>query len=187
VNDSGIYLPPSPLEKEATWPKRYLSRPSTDSKGDSGDIEHFSISRESFDSYRRSFVSPPRSALPTGLFLTLVRISAPKAPLSASTRLLGGAWTRRGSLGSNARRWEADDSARNFRPLMKVSKRLVSTRRTRNRLSHHSRSTVSFSNSGQIRPRTGRLWAHHHSHASSRAGKGGRVGKGPSSGPSCGQ
>ncbi|KAK0751691.1 hypothetical protein B0T18DRAFT_403179 [Schizothecium vesticola] len=55
VNDSGIYLPPSPLEKEATWPKRYLSRPSTDSKVESGDIEHFSISRESFDSYRRSF------------------------------------------------------------------------------------------------------------------------------------
>lgn len=59
VNDSGIYLPPSPVEKEAIWPRRYLSRNSTDTKssvGGGGEIEHFSISRESFDSYRRSFV-----------------------------------------------------------------------------------------------------------------------------------
>ncbi|KAL2129786.1 hypothetical protein VTI74DRAFT_7300 [Chaetomium olivicolor] len=56
VNDSGVYLPPSPIEKEATWPRRYLSRTSSDkSSVVSGEIEHFSISRESFDSYRRSF------------------------------------------------------------------------------------------------------------------------------------
>ena len=57
VNDSGVYLPPSPVEKEPTWPRRYLSRNSTDTKSSvGGEIEHFSISRESFDSYRRSFV-----------------------------------------------------------------------------------------------------------------------------------
>lgn len=61
VNDSGIYLPPSPVEKEAIWPRRYLSRSSSDKSsvvpgaGGTDEIEHFSISRESFDSYRRSF------------------------------------------------------------------------------------------------------------------------------------
>ncbi|KAK0656821.1 hypothetical protein B0T16DRAFT_318132 [Cercophora newfieldiana] len=59
VDDSGVYLPPSPVEKEAMWPRRYLSRASSDAKSSSGEIEHFSISRESFDSYRRSFVSFP--------------------------------------------------------------------------------------------------------------------------------
>lgn len=58
VNDSGVYLPPSPtVEKEQSWPRRYLSRTSTDTRSDLGEIEHFGISRESFDSYRRSFVS----------------------------------------------------------------------------------------------------------------------------------
>lgn len=60
VNDSGVYLPPSPTEEKSAWPRRYLttaSRSSSDSRGNSGEIEHFSISRESFDSYRRSFVS----------------------------------------------------------------------------------------------------------------------------------
>lgn len=61
VNDSGIYLPPSPVEKEAVWPRRYLSRSSSGKSsvvpgaGGTDEIEHFSISRESFDSYRRSF------------------------------------------------------------------------------------------------------------------------------------
>ncbi|KAK3996330.1 hypothetical protein QBC44DRAFT_161689 [Cladorrhinum sp. PSN332] len=62
VNDSGIYLPPSPTEKQAIWPRRYLSRNpdnngrrSEQSSRASGEIEHFPISRESFDSYRRSF------------------------------------------------------------------------------------------------------------------------------------
>ncbi|KAK4103110.1 hypothetical protein N658DRAFT_301321 [Parathielavia hyrcaniae] len=54
VNDSGVYLPPSPVEREAAWPRRYLSRTSSD-RSSGGEIEHFSISRESFDSYRRSF------------------------------------------------------------------------------------------------------------------------------------
>ncbi|KAK4240696.1 hypothetical protein C8A03DRAFT_41808 [Achaetomium macrosporum] len=56
VNDSGVYLPPSPIEREVPWPRRYLSRTSSDkSSVGSGEIEHFPISRESFDSYRRSF------------------------------------------------------------------------------------------------------------------------------------
>ncbi|KAH6627983.1 hypothetical protein F5144DRAFT_631217 [Chaetomium tenue] len=63
VDDSGVYLPPSPIEREeASWPRRYLARTSTDNKSGSlpvgtgnSEIEHFSISRESFDSYRRSF------------------------------------------------------------------------------------------------------------------------------------
>ena len=63
VNDSGVYLPPSPMEKgEPSWPKKYLSRNSEDSRGClSADREHFTISRESFDSYRRSFDISARS------------------------------------------------------------------------------------------------------------------------------
>ncbi|KAK0613043.1 hypothetical protein B0T17DRAFT_593255 [Bombardia bombarda] len=86
VNDSGIYLPPSPVEREATWPRRYLSRASSDTKSSSGEIEHFSISRESFDSYRRSFdicaKSPivvtdlmPRQSLDSSRFSRLPRSS----------------------------------------------------------------------------------------------------------------
>ncbi|KAM3453314.1 hypothetical protein MY3296_003905 [Beauveria thailandica] len=64
VNDSGIYLPPSPTEEKGQhWPRRHLSsRGSTDTRS-SGDIEPFSISRESFDSYRRSFDITARSPI----------------------------------------------------------------------------------------------------------------------------
>ncbi|KAI1826483.1 hypothetical protein F4861DRAFT_85016 [Xylaria intraflava] len=56
VNDSGVYLPPSPIEEKGLWPRRpATSRTSMDTRSSIGDIEHFSISRESFDSYRRSF------------------------------------------------------------------------------------------------------------------------------------
>ncbi|CAK7212154.1 hypothetical protein SBRCBS47491_001376 [Sporothrix bragantina] len=82
VNDSGVYLPPSPIsERDAFWSssngnghghrRTYitslssLSRSSTDNaaadsptgagRSSLGDIEPFTISRESFDSYRRSF------------------------------------------------------------------------------------------------------------------------------------
>ncbi|OLN95941.1 hypothetical protein CCHL11_05041 [Colletotrichum chlorophyti] len=66
VNDSGVYLPPSPTEEKGLWPRKYLGsgRNSTDTRTDSGDIEHFSISRESFDSYRRSFDISARSPIP---------------------------------------------------------------------------------------------------------------------------
>ncbi|KAI0548581.1 hypothetical protein F4679DRAFT_550101 [Xylaria curta] len=56
VNDSGVYLPPSPTDEKGLWPRRLPnSRTSMDTRSSIGDIEHFSISRESFDSYRRSF------------------------------------------------------------------------------------------------------------------------------------
>ncbi|KAF3059539.1 hypothetical protein GL218_05103 [Daldinia childiae] len=62
VNDSGVYLPPSPTEDKALWPRRSAaSRTSMDTRSSFGDIEHFSISRESFDSYRRSFDISARS------------------------------------------------------------------------------------------------------------------------------
>ncbi|CAM1506992.1 Fc.00g066330.m01.CDS01 [Cosmosporella sp. VM-42] len=64
VNDSGVYLPPSPTEEKGQWPRKYLtSRNSTDTRSSLGDIEHFSISRESFDSYRRSFDISARSPI----------------------------------------------------------------------------------------------------------------------------
>lgn len=70
---------PSPIEREATWPRRYLSRTSSD-KGsrNSGEIEHFPISRESFDSYRRSFVTRPVSPL------TINNVNSPQ-DISAKT------------------------------------------------------------------------------------------------------
>ncbi|KAH7031606.1 uncharacterized protein B0I36DRAFT_124860 [Microdochium trichocladiopsis] len=59
VNDSGVFIPPSPAEEkhEALWPRRPAAsaRTSVDGRSSIGDIEHFGISRESFDSYRRSF------------------------------------------------------------------------------------------------------------------------------------
>ncbi|KAF4124034.1 LOW QUALITY PROTEIN: hypothetical protein GMORB2_5750 [Geosmithia morbida] len=70
VNDSGVYLPPSPTQEKAQWPRKYLGgsgaggRPSTDTNTRSScDIEPFSISRESFDSYRRSFDISARSPI----------------------------------------------------------------------------------------------------------------------------
>ncbi|KAI1410780.1 hypothetical protein F5Y13DRAFT_166793 [Hypoxylon sp. FL1857] len=62
VNDSGVYLPPSPIDDKGLWPRRSAaSRTSMDTRSSIGDIEHFSISRESFDSYRRSFDISARS------------------------------------------------------------------------------------------------------------------------------
>ncbi|EPS40749.1 hypothetical protein H072_5384 [Dactylellina haptotyla CBS 200.50] len=54
VNDSGIYLPPSPVEKKAFWGRRESVNGSPQEVPDSQDIG-FAITRESFDSYRRSF------------------------------------------------------------------------------------------------------------------------------------
>ncbi|KAL1883177.1 hypothetical protein Daus18300_000235 [Diaporthe australafricana] len=64
VNDSGVYLPPSPTDDKPSWPRRYLSRNSTDTRSEVGEIEPFGISRESFDSYRRSFDVSARSPVP---------------------------------------------------------------------------------------------------------------------------
>jgi len=61
VNDSGVYLPPSPPEKKGLWRQRSTLSRASNSTRNSEDIEHFSISRESFDSYRRSFDISARS------------------------------------------------------------------------------------------------------------------------------
>ncbi|KHO00083.1 uncharacterized protein MAM_02006 [Metarhizium album ARSEF 1941] len=53
---------PSPTQDKGQWPRKYLSsRASTETGSSLGDIEHFPISRESFDSYRRSFDITARS------------------------------------------------------------------------------------------------------------------------------
>lgn len=59
INDSGVYLPPSPTAKKTFWGTA-SSRSTTSSSVHRcafNEGDQFSISRESFDSYRRSFVS----------------------------------------------------------------------------------------------------------------------------------
>ncbi|KAK7727049.1 hypothetical protein SLS57_003079 [Botryosphaeria dothidea] len=62
INDSGVFLPPSPEEKKAFWGNN-KSRTSTSSNHRSvlSETEPFTISRESFESYRRSFDISARS------------------------------------------------------------------------------------------------------------------------------
>ena len=58
INDSGVFVPPSPTEKKSFWGST-ASRSTTSSslhKCAFDEGEQFNISRESFDSYRRSFV-----------------------------------------------------------------------------------------------------------------------------------
>ncbi|EFZ00475.1 hypothetical protein MAA_04252 [Metarhizium robertsii ARSEF 23] len=58
-HDTGEY---KMSEDKGQWPRKYLSsRASTETGSSLGDIEHFPISRESFDSYRRSFDITARS------------------------------------------------------------------------------------------------------------------------------
>ncbi|KAL2118970.1 hypothetical protein VTJ04DRAFT_5929 [Mycothermus thermophilus] len=93
VDDSGVYLPPSPTEREAVWPRRYLSRTSSDHRRSTsssgvtgGEIEHFPISRESFDSYRRSFDITARNPITT----SPIRTGRPRQSLdSHPSRTLG--------------------------------------------------------------------------------------------------
>ncbi|KAI2616408.1 hypothetical protein GGS26DRAFT_578070 [Hypomontagnella submonticulosa] len=96
VNDSGVYLPPSPTEDKSLWPRRSVaSRTSMDTRSSIGDIEHFSISRESFDSYRRSFdisaKSPvlvydqPRQSLDSARFPRSPRMSVRNRPWDPPT------------------------------------------------------------------------------------------------------
>ncbi|KAL8809685.1 MAG: hypothetical protein Q9200_003201 [Gallowayella weberi] len=57
VNDSGVYLPPSPPEKKSFWSRSPTSSTiSSNHRSLLNENEPFSISRESFESYRRSFV-----------------------------------------------------------------------------------------------------------------------------------
>ncbi|KAL4893952.1 hypothetical protein BDV59DRAFT_176526 [Aspergillus ambiguus] len=62
VDDNGAYLPPSPPERPSLW-HRYpgSSRSSNNHRNLVDENEPFSISRESFDSYRRSFDISARS------------------------------------------------------------------------------------------------------------------------------
>ncbi|KAL3480231.1 hypothetical protein BJX99DRAFT_254825 [Aspergillus californicus] len=62
VDVNGDYLPPSPPEKESFW-RKYpgMSRSSSNHRNLVDENEPFSISRESFDSYRRSFDISARS------------------------------------------------------------------------------------------------------------------------------
>ncbi|KAF9740578.1 hypothetical protein PMIN06_000303 [Paraphaeosphaeria minitans] len=65
INDSGVYLPPSPTEKPTFWhSKSNVSTTSSNHRSLLNENEPFSISRESFDSYRRSFDISARSPIP---------------------------------------------------------------------------------------------------------------------------
>ncbi|EWC48378.1 hypothetical protein DRE_02147 [Drechslerella stenobrocha 248] len=66
VNDSGIYLPPSPVEKKGFWGKRESVDGAPQETPDIQDIG-FAITRESFDSYRRSFDISARTQLSDSL------------------------------------------------------------------------------------------------------------------------
>jgi len=86
VNDSGVYLPPSPPEKKGFWPRRTNPSGTTTATRDSeSDIEPFSISRESFDSYRRSFDISARSPVVPSDFgrQSLDSARLPRLPRSA--------------------------------------------------------------------------------------------------------
>lgn len=60
INDNGVFVHPAPMEKPAFWQSRSNSSlASSNYQSIFTDNETFTISRESFDSYRRSFVSFP--------------------------------------------------------------------------------------------------------------------------------
>ncbi|KAI5800093.1 hypothetical protein EDC01DRAFT_648878 [Geopyxis carbonaria] len=62
VNDSGVYLPPSPTaDKKGFWKRSESSHSSKNRPPVSPSDEPFTIPRESFDSYRRSFDISARS------------------------------------------------------------------------------------------------------------------------------
>ncbi|KAJ5516991.1 hypothetical protein N7527_008551 [Penicillium freii] len=63
VNDSGVYLPPSPPERSSFWRRYPGSNKSINHRDLVDENEPFSISRESFDSYRRSFDISARSPI----------------------------------------------------------------------------------------------------------------------------
>ncbi|KAJ9627900.1 hypothetical protein H2203_003119 [Taxawa tesnikishii (nom. ined.)] len=62
INDSGVFMPPSPPERKAFWStKSSSSTNSSNHRSVLNENEPFNISRESFDSYRRSFDISARS------------------------------------------------------------------------------------------------------------------------------
>ncbi|KAF9889194.1 hypothetical protein FE257_007507 [Aspergillus nanangensis] len=98
VDDNGAYIPPSPPEKQSVWRKYPGSSRSSNHRNLVNEDEPFSISRESFDSYRRSFDISARSpvshndAMPSRTSLdsrfshmtstSAVHVGANKQPLS---------------------------------------------------------------------------------------------------------
>ncbi|GAB7348544.1 hypothetical protein MBLNU459_g6937t1 [Dothideomycetes sp. NU459] len=67
INDSGVYLPPSPTERKNFWStKSSSSTNSSNHRSVLNENEPFNISRESFDSYRRSFDISARSPVIQG-------------------------------------------------------------------------------------------------------------------------
>ncbi|OAX80503.1 hypothetical protein ACJ72_05160 [Emergomyces africanus] len=90
VDDSGVYLPPSPTEKKSFW-HRSSSQNNTRSLVDEN--EPFPISRESFDSYRRSFDISARSPISqtdtaasrTSLDSRFSRLTTPRSTISGHT------------------------------------------------------------------------------------------------------
>ncbi|KAJ4342457.1 hypothetical protein N0V87_001076 [Didymella glomerata] len=65
INDSGVYLPPSPQQEKPTFwhSKSNVSTTSSNHRSLLAETEPFNISRESFDSYRRSFDISARSPI----------------------------------------------------------------------------------------------------------------------------
>jgi len=65
ISDNGVYLPPPPPEKKGFFSRTSTTSTSYSTRGsDLSEHEPFSISRESFDSYRRSFDISARSPIP---------------------------------------------------------------------------------------------------------------------------
>jgi hypothetical protein len=104
-------IKPSPPEKKTFWPRRSNpSGTSTSTRNSESEIEPFSISRESFDSYRRSFVGVSGSALAEELPLTLYRTSQRNRPSFPKNPLDGKAWTPPDYKGSLDQPLGSDDS-----------------------------------------------------------------------------
>ncbi|ODH40558.1 hypothetical protein ACO22_01596 [Paracoccidioides brasiliensis] len=90
VNDSGVYLPPSPTEKKSFWQR---SPSQNNMRNLVNENEPFSISRESFDSYRRSFdisahstISPPNTSTSrTSLDSRYSRLNTPRSTINGNT------------------------------------------------------------------------------------------------------
>ncbi|EDU40143.1 predicted protein [Pyrenophora tritici-repentis Pt-1C-BFP] len=77
INDSGVYLPPSPQQEKPTFwhSKSNVSTTSSNHRSLLAENEPFSISRESFDSYRRSFDISARSPVVDNIHETYPRQS----------------------------------------------------------------------------------------------------------------
>ncbi|KLJ08630.1 hypothetical protein EMPG_15919 [Blastomyces silverae] len=84
VNDNGVYLPPSPTEKKSFW-RKSASQNNTRNLVDEN--EPFSISRESFDSYRRSFVWTP---LPPRMDIFSEPQATPSHPTQPPSNIVSG-------------------------------------------------------------------------------------------------